>query len=33
MFDDHSKTNILLSKIAKLKNSGGWKKWKTAINE
>jgi hypothetical protein len=33
MSDDHSKTNILLSKIAKLKNSGGWKKWKTAIDE
>ena len=33
MSNDHSKTNILLSKIAKLKNSGGWKKQKTAIDE
>jgi len=33
MADDSSKTSINLSKIAKLKNSSGWKKWKAAIDE
>ncbi|MGD0511548.1 MAG: hypothetical protein ABSA33_06975, partial [Candidatus Micrarchaeaceae archaeon] len=33
MADDSSKTSINLSKITKLKNSSGWKKWKAAIDE
>jgi hypothetical protein len=33
MSEEYSKSNISLSKIAKLKNSDGWKKWRTAIDE
>jgi hypothetical protein len=33
MSDEHLKSNIALSKITKLKNTSGWKKWKLAADE
>jgi hypothetical protein len=33
MADTSSKTSINLSKITKLKNSSGWKKWRAALDE